>query len=311
MKRIAIIDLGTNTFNLLIVDMDKSNSYQIVFQTKIPVKLGENGINKNFISKIPFQRGIRALQEYKSTIEFYKATAIYAFATSGIRSAANGIDFANAAKEVAGIDIKIISGEEEAELIYYGVRQAVEMDESNSLIIDIGGGSTEFIIANKNKIVWKQSFLLGVARLLEKFNPSDPITPNEIETIVNYLRAELIPLIQAIEKYPVKELIGSSGSFDSLADIIAEKFYTLTILESKTEYQFNLNDFNLIYELLLNSTKDDRLNMKGLVEMRVDMIVISTILVQFVLSQFQIKNMRLSTYSLKEGVLYQLLNSEI
>jgi exopolyphosphatase/guanosine-5'-triphosphate,3'-diphosphate pyrophosphatase len=91
--------------------------------------------------------------------------------------------------------------------------------------------------------------------------------------------------------------------------MIAARFYSASILEGKTEYQFNLNDFNFIYDLLLKSTKEQRTKMEGLVEMRVDMIVVSSILVQFVLSSFNIKQMRLSTYSLKEGMLYQLLNS--
>jgi len=306
--RTAIIDLGTNTFNLLIVDISQSKLPQIIFQTKTSVKLGEGGINKNFISEIPFQRGIDALKSYKSTIESYNVISIKAFATSAIRSARNGNDFVIAAKKQCNIDVNVISGDTEAELIYYGVRQAVKMNDDYSLIIDIGGGSTEFIIANKNKIIWKQSFLLGVARLLEKFNPSDPITNNEIGLITDYLKSELVPLFEAVGKYNVVELLGSSGSFDSLADMITAKYYSASILDGKTEYEFNLVDFDNVYKILLKSTKEERCKMKGLVEMRVDMIVVSSILVQFILSSFDIKKVRLSTYSLKEGVLYQLLN---
>ena len=311
MSRIAVIDLGTNTFNLLIVEVNSDGSYQQIFQTKISVKLAEGGMNKGFIAPIPFQRGIDALKIHKQTIEKYNTERILAFATSAIRGASNGDEFIYKAKQETNISIQTISGDKEAEFIYYGVRQAVEMNEDISLIIDIGGGSTEFIIGNKEKIFWKQSFLLGAARLLELFSPSDPIRENEIMTIKEYLRKELQPLFEAVKKWPVTELIGSSGSFDSLAEMVAHKFYTPAILDNKTEYTFDLDECEVIYKSILNSTNAERLMMKGLVAMRVDMIVISSILVDFIISCLNIQKMRLSTYSLKEGVLYEALNKEL
>lgn len=309
--RIAIIDLGTNTFNILIVEIGSDRSVKQIFQTKLPVKLGEGGINKNFIQPVPFQRGIDAFVQHHLTIEQFDVSHVYAFATSAIREASNGKEFVAALKRETGYDVEVISGDREAELIYKGVRDAVQMGEPLSLIIDIGGGSTEFIIANKNGIVWKQSFLLGAARLLERFQPSDPITDSEIERLSDHLRAELQPLIAAVEKYGVHELIGSSGSFDSLAEMIAHRFYRPEILDGITEYEFKLDDNEAVYNMLLKSTKAERMAMKGLVEMRVDMIVVSSIIVHFVMSTFGIKRMRLSTYALKEGVLREVLDRHI
>lgn len=311
MSRIAVIDLGTNTFNLLIVEVNSDKSYQQVFQTKISVKLAEGGMNKGFIADIPFQRGIDALKTHKETIEKYKVEKIMAFATSAIRGASNGAEFVAKAKKEIGLDIQVISGDKEAEFIYYGVRSAVKMDNQTSLIIDIGGGSTEFIIGNKEKVFWKQSFLLGAARLLEMFTPADPISEREIETINDYLNKELKPLFEAVKKYPITELIGSSGSFDSLAEMVAHKFYTPDILDNKTEFTFNLDECVIIYESILKSTNAERLEMKGLVAMRVDMIVISSILVHFIIASLEIQKMRLSTYSLKEGVLYEVMNMKL
>lgn len=307
--KIAIIDLGTNTFNLLVVDVNPDKTYTTIFQTKISVKLGEGGISKGFIADAPFDRGIEALKTYRKTIDGYGVAKVFAVATSAIRGASNGQAFVQKAHEETGITINVISGEQEAETIYYGVRDAVVMNDSNSLIIDIGGGSTEFVIANKDKILWKQSFLLGVARLLELLKPSDPITDEEIDQCEDYLRKELQPLFDALKQYPVHELIGSSGSFDSIAEMVAHKFYTPSLLEDKTEFTFNLEHCKVIHQMILKSTFEERFNMKGLVAMRVDMIVISSILVNFVISSFAIKQMRLSTYSLKEGVLSEILNS--
>ncbi len=309
--KIAVIDLGTNTFNLLIVEVKTDNTYSTVFQTKISVKLAEGGINKGFIADVPFQRGIAALKSHYTTSQKYQADKIYAFATSAIRGASNCSDFVMKAKAETGIDIKVISGDREAELICYGVRSAVEMSEDTSLIIDIGGGSTEFIIANKNKIFWKQSFLLGAARLLELFPPSDPITDSEISVFTVHLKNELQPLFEAVKKFPIIELVGSSGSFDSLAEMIAHRFYSPSILEGKTEYTFNLEDCETIYSDILKSTNAARLQIKGLVAMRVDMIVVSSIIVHFVIRSLAIQKMRLSTYSLKEGVIYDVLRGKL
>lgn len=308
MDRVAIIDLGTNTFNLLIVEINTDKSYKVLCQTKISVKLGEGGINKGFILAEAFQRGIDALKMHRLTIQLHNVEKIIAFATSAIREASNGMEFIKKAKEATRIDIEIISGEREAELIYYGVREAVKMNNQASLIIDIGGGSTEFIIATKDEVYWKKSFLLGAARLLEKFKPSDPITESEIKSIISYLKLELQPLFEAIKKHPVRELIGSSGSFDSLAEMIAYRFYTPEILKNKTEYTFSLPDCAAIYTTLMKSTRKDRMEMKGLISMRVDMIVVSSILVHCILVACDIHKMRLSTYSLKEGVLYELIH---
>jgi exopolyphosphatase/guanosine-5'-triphosphate,3'-diphosphate pyrophosphatase len=308
MDRIAVIDLGTNTFNLLIVEVSSDKTYELVFQTKISVKLGEGGINKGFIAPLPFSRGIDALKIHKQTIEKYNVGKVYAIATSAIRGASNGAEFVAKANEECNIEVQVISGDKEAETIYYGVRDAVKMSDETSLIIDIGGGSTEFIIANKHQIFWKQSFLLGVARLLEMFNPSDPITDKEKQALVEYLNQELQPLFDAVKEFPITELIGSSGSFDSIAEMVAHRFYSPHIFDGKTEFSFNLDDCAAVHETIVKSTLAERLQMKGLIAMRVDMIVISSILVHFILKSFSIPKMRLSTYSLKEGLLFEIIN---
>jgi len=308
---IAVIDLGTNTFNLLVAEVFPNKSFKELYNAKTPVKLGEGGINKNFIAPAPFQRGLEALRIYANKIKDFKVNKTVAFATSAIRSASNGSAFIQEAKKETGLTIQIIQGEEEAELIYYGVKQALSFQKYNSLIMDIGGGSIEFVIANEEKILRKHSFDLGAARLLEKFQPSDPIKSNEIATIENYLKQQTLPLHQGILKFPVEELIGSSGSFDTFAEIICHQFHETIDFNVNTSYDFNLVNYYYIHEKLLSSTKKERLNTKGLIEMRVDMIVIASIFVNFVLQQFTIKKMRLSTYSLKEGILWKLTHSSL
>lgn len=307
----AIIDLGTNTFNLLIAEKDQNNSFRKIFNTKIAVKLGEGAINSGFIADVPFQRGLKALEKYQQYLLYHNVSQVYAYGTSAIRSASNGKEFVEQAQKIVGIPISVIDGNEEADLIYYGNRMAIKMSDTPSLIMDIGGGSTEFIIANKNEIFWKQSFLLGAARLLSRFEPSNPITDNEIIEFNNYLKIELTPLYHAMAQYKPIELIGSSGAFDSVVDMIAGEFGSDEMTEDVYEYSINLEHYKVISDKVRASTIQERHHMKGLISMRVDMMVISVLLMDFVLNEFQMKVMKVSSFSLKEGVIFKKLGLSI
>lgn len=303
----AVIDLGTNTFNLLIAESLPDQRFKKIFNTKIPVKLGESTINSGFISEAPFQRGIQAMKEYKTRIDEYRAEEVLAFATSAVRGASNGLDFVKAISEQTGIRVNVIEGDEEAELIYYGNRMAVEMGEHISLIMDIGGGSNEYILANKHQIFWKGSFKLGAARLLQKFNPSNPITNEEIHALNEYLTQEMQALFEAVKQFPPTELIGSSGAFDSVVDMIAGKQAEDIDSDSKTEEDIEMHRYYEISEKIRHSTTAERQQMKGLIAMRVDMIVISCLLIDFTLKSFQLNTIRVSSFSLKEGVIARKL----
>lgn len=308
--RIAVIDLGTNTFNLLIVDMGEDQGYQILYNNKLPVKLGKSGIDKKEIRPDAITRGLNALERHLQTIGEYKVEKTYAFATSAIRSARNGDQFVKLAKQRCGIDVEIINGEREAELIYYGVKQAVKLTDEKVLILDIGGGSNEFIIADKDTIFWKKSYPLGVARLLSKFKPSDPISIEEIEFISNYLEERLSDLFEEFKKHKIITLIGASGSFETITAMIRAddpNFESGTALSPESNL-IDLTDFENLYQKLINSTLKERKQMKGLESMRLEMIVVATLVVKFILQKLKLRVMIQSNFALKEGVVYELLS---
>lgn len=303
----AVIDLGTNTFNLLIGETLPNNTFRRLFNTRISVKLGEGTINSGYIADAPFQRGIHALKQYQQYMLDYNVEKEFAFATSAIRSASNGPEFVKEAFEKAGIAVTVIDGNEEAELVYYGNRMAVNMSEKTSLIMDIGGGSTEFILANKDTIFWKQSFKLGAARLLDKFRPCNPITEAEVGAFHTYLYQELAPLRQAVKQYKPIELIGSSGAFESVVDLIGGEFDHTLVNDAQTEYPISLAEYQLISRKIKASTLQERYDMPYLIHMRADMMVISIMLIDFVLSEIGLQTFRTSTFSLKEGVISKKL----
>jgi exopolyphosphatase/guanosine-5'-triphosphate,3'-diphosphate pyrophosphatase len=309
--KMAVIDCGTNTFNLLIIELRDDNSYEKLFNTRIPVRLGEDSINDGFIAEVPFMRGIDAISSLKHHLKKFAVQKVLAFATSAIREASNGEQFVKEVRELFDIDIEIIDGNHEAELIYYGTKEAVELDDRISLIMDIGGGSNEFILASKNRIFWKRSFMIGAARLLEKFGHSNPITQEEKEQITNYLLDQLQPLIFAAKDHPPHELIGSAGAFESIVEMINGELGGEPLSSERTEYNINLEHNRQIAEMVFNSTIEQRRNIRGLVPMRVDMMVVSCLMINFILDAFKFNKMRVSTYSLKEGALLDFINKQV
>ena len=305
----AIIDCGTNTFNLLVSDIQANEGYEILLNTKNSVKLGEGGMPDNRIAKKPFERGIKTFVEMLKIAKKYKVESIHAFATSAVRSSLNGPDFVKKIQEKTGIIIQVLNGDTEAQYIYKGVRLALDNLPQPILIMDIGGGSTEFIIASENQVLWKKSFDLGAARLIQQFQTSDPLTPEQEKNLKEHFKEMLIPLNTQLKKYPVDMLIGCSGSFESLADIIKAEKNDNNSLENT--YNFDNSDLKNLHQKLIASTEADRKAMPGLVEYRVDTIVFASVFIQYIKKRYNIKNISYSGFALKEGVLADLISGRI
>lgn len=297
----AVIDLGTNTFHLIIADLAKGGA--VIYKTTVPVKLGEGRINENLIIPEAFERGLQALEAFAATIKTHEVDVVKATATSAVRSAANGEDFVHAAKERADIEINVIDGDVEAALIYKGV-QATGLIDTTSLVMDIGGGSTEFIICNPQEVLWKRSYDIGAARLMQEYFKSDPISAAEIDAISRHVEASTTELIAKCKVYKPAKLIGSAGAFESFAGM-------LMIQKNKPakDISSGVIDYDQYLQLsgrLIASTHEQRMQMDALPPVRVDMIVIAALLLNSVLEQTGIKVLNLSTNDLKMGVLAQL-----
>jgi len=305
---IAILDLGTNTFNLLIAEVSKENKLIVLHTSKEAVKLGEGGITKKIITEKAFQRGLSAIENHLVRVKEFSVTKIYAFATSAIREASNGKDFIKAVQEKFDICILIIPGEREAEMIYRGVRLSMEMDDKPILILDIGGGSNEFIIANKKEIFWKHSFNLGMARLLETFNPSNPISHNQTEELKSYLKTELKELFLTVAEYKPTVLLGASGSFETISAILRHRKPARYGASRNSAREIFPDDFFELHEVLLKSTIEERRVMQGMEPVRVEMIVLASIFIYVTLKECGINKIIQSDYALKEGVIAEILN---
>jgi exopolyphosphatase/guanosine-5'-triphosphate,3'-diphosphate pyrophosphatase len=296
----AVIDLGTNTFHLIIAELSAAG-VEVIYKTNIPVRLGEGRINENIIIPAAFERGIKTLQDFKQEIDKHEVAIVHAIATSAIRSASNGADFVTAAAEKAGIAIEVIAGEEEAAFIFNGVK-ATGIINTTSLIMDIGGGSTEFILCNAEGQLWKKSYNIGAARLMQAHFHSDPISEEEKDAITNQLAEELADLKTICAKHKPEILIGSAGAFETFAAMLLADIDVKAISSA----HLDVAKYQVLSHQLINSTHTERAAMPNLIALRVDMIVIAALLTNYILDELEIAALSLSTFDLKMGVLYSI-----
>lgn len=303
--KVAVIDMGTNTFHLIVAAIS-DGKYNLIHRERRAVKIGEKGINKGEITPEGAERAIQTMKDFRKVLDRLEVDYVQATATSAFRNAKNGKEVADRIFGQSKIAPNIISGMEEAELIYQGVKEALDIGSAPAMIMDIGGGSIEVIIGNHDKILWKQSFEIGGQRLLEKFHQHDPISNKEQQDLERYLDTSLEELIAKADNLKPTVLIGSSGTFDTLSDIYLHSINQAPLI-THTERPLSMDGFQRIFEDLIRKTRQERLLIPGMIEMRVDMIVVASILVSFVINKLQIDQIRVSTYALKEGLLMQMI----
>ena len=306
----AVIDLGTNTFHLLVAEVYDHQPFTKIYEEKQPARIGQGGISLGEITPEAFERGVEIVKHFHTKINALGIAEkhIFAIATSAIRNARNGHDFVSTIFNQTQITVKIISGEQEAELIYHGVRKAMQLGTGTLLIMDIGGGSVEFVVCNGEKIFWKQSFEIGGQRLLDKFMPTDPIPPANVRKLYDYLEEQLLPLTNALHQYAPTVLVGSAGVFDTLTEIYYKMENPAFEPEGQTEFELPVSGFYMIFQSLMAMNREERLQVPGMIALRADMIVVACCLLNFVLNKYDITRLKTSAYALKEGVLSSMSN---
>lgn len=300
---VAVIDLGTNTFHLLLAQLHPEGGFTEVFRERRFIKLAQDGIHH--IGQAPYQRALDTMRDFRQYIDQYGAENIRAFGTAALRTAANGNSLRDDILRQTGISIELISGEEEAQYILKGVRLALPFDEKPRLIMDIGGGSVEFIIANRSEIFWMQSFPVGVAVLYRNFHRSEPISAAETANLREFLEKQLAPLKDALKQFPVNEFVGVSGTFDVLENLL--ELQPLT----PQSVILSLNRFPEVIHKISTSNAEQRLRMEAIPRYRADMIVVALLLLEFVLGLYPFGHILVSRFDLKEGMIGEFLSPEL
>ncbi|WP_342645170.1 exopolyphosphatase [Mucilaginibacter sp. CSA2-8R] len=307
-NRVAVLDLGTNTFHLLIAEYHAENLFTEIRHEYVGVKLGEGGINEGTIKPDAYRRGVDTLISFGQLIKEHGVKQVKAIATSAMRSASNGQQFMAEVEERAGIRIETISGDREAAYIYEGVKASGCMGDVNSLIVDIGGGSVEFILGNDSSILYKRSFETGAARLMALFHKTDPISNQEINELSRYLDEQLAPLFAALKNHAIYNLIGSSGAFETFAEMVERNKGKEFDLKHTPVYHFEEQALNQVIETIVKANHNERAAMQGIIPVRVDMIVVASLFTRYLTGRLNIRQLVMSAYSLKEGVIAELFD---
>jgi len=292
--RVAVIDLGTNTFNLLVADVH-SEGFDIIHNSKEGVALGMGGINEGRISEEAIARAFHAFEVFTGICTNLEVVSITAIGTSAVRDAENKEIFLGELKKRFGIEVEIVDGLEEALLIYQGVSWSYQFDKT-SLIMDIGGGSTEFIRVETGKDLEFSSANIGVSRAVQLFPLEDPLSPENQTKLIRWFE-ENAPGIQDFGDCEV--LVGSSGSFETFYEMVHEEAFP-GMLEN---IRIPREELMETLEWIINSTVKQRENHPFIIPIRRKMAPIAALKTKWIIEKFDIREIVISPCSLKEGVL--------
>jgi len=307
-KRIAAIDLGTNSFHAVLVDIYPDGSFRTIDKLKEMVILAEKGMD-NHLSEEAIERGLDALKRIKFLCDSQEVEEILAFATSAIREAKNGGDFIQRMIDEVGIKARAIPGKMEAELIGLAIRHSIALDEEMVLMVDIGGGSVEFIIGNNQKFLYRKSLKLGVARMAAKFVETDPIIKKDIKALRKHYKKELKEIKEILEEHQVRTMIGSSGTMENIGAMVASR-NSLTATMTLNELVFHASDFKALYKDFIILNREERSEIEELDEKRIDIINPGMVLVKYLVKKINIEQIKISEAALRDGMILNFISKE-
>ncbi len=299
--RMAAIDVGSNSLHMIVAQQDADGSVTTLWRMKEMVGLGRMSFPSRRLSGSAMDAAVASLRRFQQAAQRRQCEKIVAVATSAVREAENGGDFLERVRRELGLNIRVVSAREEARLIYLGVRHEVDLRSSPNLIVDIGGGSVEFIVADRHKASLLESRKLGAARMTAKFVHSDPISPGDLKSLKNHYDKELAPICQAIEDLSPVRAIGTSGTLQSVAGLC------LSLGGSNHGRAIDRGTLIKLLNKLIDSTTKQRAAMKGLDDQRKDQILAGVQLIDMVFEKLNLTEMEICGSALREGIMLDYL----
>ena len=304
MMRLAGIDIGTLTCRLLIADVAPSGRLIEVRSDRRILRLGEGVDHAKHLSGAAMDRVGQCLKEWRELIDASAVDGMAVVATSAVRDAVNREEFLDHVKREAGFEIELISGEEEARRTLLGIRSGLPVGVTDLLALDIGGGSTEFILDRPGQAPIIRSIDIGVVRLCERILHRDPPTDEEIRRAREWITRETRAAIAGMGNYQTVTFVGTAGSITSLA-AMAQK---LSAYEPARihNYLLQLNTIRGLEQTLLSCKKVDRVGLPGLEKGREEVIAAGAIIIRTVMETLGKSAVLVSDLGLREGVLLNL-----
>lgn len=292
----AVIDCGTNVFNLLIAEI-QDGTLKISAVHKISVQLFKGSQTPNHIPTARQVRGLDAIDSFLNTIRSHQIENIKCVATSAVREAENGQEFVDLVNKKLKLQIEIISGEKEAQLIHQGVKLSGMLDQRKTLLIDIGGGSVEFTVCEKEEILMGLSLPVGVSRLKEKLQHADILGKNELAALREHLHQTMHELKTKITGMKIERCIGTSGSFDTLFNI-----FKSTLREGETTTLISYDVFEQIHQWIIKLPLEERLKDPRILTERAEYLPYATALISYILELTGPLTFEHCAFNLKEGL---------
>ncbi len=306
---LAAIDIGTNSFHLVIVEMLPSGKIKIVDRERESVRLGHGAKDMKEISPEAMQRGIVVLRRFHHLIDSYKAP-VRAVATSAVREALNQKTFLQRVHREAGIRVEVVSGTEEARLIYLGILQALPVFDQRVLLIDIGGGSVEYVNGYKGEPRYATSLKLGCIRLTQKFF-GKTTRPKDIKACREYARGFLETARREMRRLDYEYAIGSSGTIQNIGNMIrAARGEILTASLNNVSFERAELD-HIVGEIVHARTRRELLAIPGLDPKRGDIILAGALVLQESFRVWKIDRMTISDFALREGIIFDFLKNRL
>ncbi len=295
--KIAAIDVGTNSFHLLIARVAADGAVEPTDRAKEMVRLGDTAF-RGFIAADAFAAGVEAIRRFRGMAERAGCDAIIAVATSAVREAENGGTFVRAIRDETGIELTVIRGDEEARLIYLGARSVLNLSGRRALIGDIGGGSVELVVGDARDFYYATSLKLGVLRVLTQWNPSDPPTADERARLTEKLHRALDGAMGPIRKIGFEQLALTSGTARAVAELIP----SATHPGADKLRHISFREVYALEERLCALPAAERARVPGLDAKRVDSIVPGVMLIRTILESAHADEYILCEGALREGL---------
>jgi len=300
---VAAIDIGTNSFHLIVAKPSGNNRFEVLDREKEVVRLGSGSGDMKQLEADAIERGLTTLRGFRRIAESAGAE-IHAVATSAVREATNRREFVDRAREEAGVEVEVITGIEEARLIHLGVLQAVPIFEQAIVVIDIGGGSTEFVLGRGDQLIDARSLKLGSIRMTERFFAKEPVKRKAVDDARDYIRSFLAPVRLMVKQHGGFEVaVGSSGTILNLAEMARVRAGDAPA-RSRSNLSFTAKELaGVVEELVGRPTAEERLKVEGLDPKRADIILGGALVLEQAFRVLGIKEMVVSDFALREGVL--------
>lgn len=298
----AVVDIGTNSIRLGVVQPERDRSYQILQQQKEVIRLGEGEFASNRLTGEAIDRGILVLGKFAEIARGYGVADITVLGTAALREAANRQEFVDRARKEAGVEVHVISGAEEARLIYLGVLSGIDLESGRALVMDIGGGSTELTSGDNSGPDLLESVKLGAIRMAGIFTDGEtgPIQPQLFRRMQEYVRGVAVHSVKRVRERGFDVMYGSSGTILNLAEIVAKTRGETSV---RTGFYVTLEDLELQVSRLCSLTLDARRKVPGINPERADIIVAGGAVLTTVMRQVGAPGLHTSERALREGII--------